>query len=81
MQALDRTVGLRYLKGAHLNDAKADFGSRLDRHQSIGKGALGVEPFKLIMRDERFDDIPLVLETIDESLWSQEVAMLKAMAG
>jgi deoxyribonuclease IV len=81
IKALDRTVGLRYLRGAHLNDAKSTLGSRLDRHQSLGRGALGLEPFRLIMRDDRFEEIPLVLETIDESLWEKEVAMLKEMAG
>jgi len=80
MKTLDRTVGLRYLRGAHLNDAKADLGSRLDRHQSLGRGTLGLEPFAMLMRDERFEEIPLVLETIDESLWAAEVAMLKEMA-
>jgi deoxyribonuclease-4 len=80
MRALDRTVGLRYLRGAHLNDAKAGLGSRLDRHQSIGKGTLGIETFGMIMRDDRFEEIPLVLETIDERLWPKEVAILKEMA-
>ena len=80
LAALDRIVGLRYLRGAHLNDAKSGLGSRLDRHQSIGKGTLGQAVFEMIMRDGRFDGIPLVLETIDESLWSAEVAMLKDMA-
>jgi deoxyribonuclease-4 len=80
MAELDRTVGLRYLRGAHLNDAKSGLGSRLDRHQSIGKGTLGPAAFEMIMRDKRFDGIPLVLETIDAGLWPAEVAMLKDMA-
>jgi len=80
MRSIDRTVGFRYLRGAHLNDAKSGLGSRLDRHQSIGKGALGLETFGTLMRDDRFEEIPLVLETIDERLWAGEVALLKDMA-
>jgi deoxyribonuclease IV len=77
LHEFDATIGLNYLKGAHVNDAKIGFGSRLDRHQNIGKGTIGLDAFKFIMRDERFDGIPLVLETIDETLWKEEVAMLK----
>lgn len=80
MTELDRTVGLGYLRGAHLNDAKSGLGSRLDRHQSIGRGTLGPAAFEMIMRDKRFDGIPLVLETIDEGLWPAEVEMLKNLA-
>jgi deoxyribonuclease IV len=80
LRSLDRTVGMRYLRGAHINDAKSGLGSRLDRHQSIGKGTLGLATFEMVMRDKRFDGVPLVLETIDESLWPHEVVMLKDMA-
>jgi deoxyribonuclease-4 len=80
MKQLETVVGTRYLRAAHLNDAKAGLGSRIDRHQSIGKGTLGLDAFSLLMADDRFDDIPLVLETIDESLWPKEVALLKQMA-
>jgi len=69
-------VGFKYLKGMHLNDSKPDLGKRVDRHDSIGLGKLGVKPFELIMNDKRMDDIPLILETIDESLWAQEIALL-----
>ena len=67
MEKFDTIVGFNYLKGMHLNDSKPDLGARVDRHDSIGKGKLGLEPFALIMNDPRMDDIPLVLETIDES--------------
>lgn len=80
MKSLEETVGLRYLRGAHINDAKVELGSRVDRHQSIGKGTLGLQPFEMLMSDERFEEVPLVLETIDEELWPQEIAILKAMA-
>jgi len=79
MQKFDTIVGFRYLKGMHLNDSKPDLGKRVDRHDSIGKGKLGVEPFGFIMNDERMNDIPLILETIDETLWAQEIALLYSL--
>ncbi len=72
-------VGFNYLCGMHLNDSKPELGSRVDRHDSIGKGKIGLECFRYIMNDSRFDDIPLVLETIDESLWPEEIALLYNM--
>ncbi len=72
----DRVVGLNYLRGMHLNDAKSTLGSRVDRHHSIGAGNIGREMFRKLMRDPRFDNIPLVLETIDETLWPEEIAWL-----
>ncbi|MCK5916639.1 MAG: deoxyribonuclease IV, partial [Deltaproteobacteria bacterium] len=53
---------------------------RVDRHHSIGKGNLGLDPFRLIMEDSRFDNIPLILETIDNSLWAKEIALLYSLA-
>lgn len=76
MVEFDRIVGREYLKGAHLNDAKSEYESRVDRHHSIGHGNLGVEPFKKLMKDSRFDNIPLVLETIDPEIWAEEVELL-----
>ena len=73
---LQRVVGLRYLKGAHLNDSKTPLGSRVDRHQSIGKGELGLAAFGFLMNDRAFEEIPLILETIDESLWPLEITTL-----
>ena len=78
-EKFDTIVGFKYLKGMHLNDSKPDLGKRVDRHDSIGKGKLGVEPFRFIMNDKRMDDIPLILETIDESLWAQEIALLYSL--
>lgn len=77
---LDRIVGLKSLRGMHLNDALKVMGSRVDRHAPLGKGTLGVECFRYIARDPRFDGIPLILETPDESLWPEEIALLKRFA-
>ncbi len=72
-------IGWHYLKGMHINDAKSTLGSRVDRHHSLGKGNMGVRIFRNIMRDKRLAGIPLVLETIDESLWPQEIAYLRSL--
>jgi deoxyribonuclease IV len=77
----DRIVGLSYLRGIHLNDSKKDSGSRVDRHASLGKGTLGLDPFRWIMQDDRMNDIPIILETPDETLWPEEIALLKKLAG
>jgi deoxyribonuclease-4 len=70
-------IGFNYLKGMHLNDTKKEFGSRVDRHELIGKGFLGIEVFERIMADSRFDGIPLILETPDEDAWAGEIALLQ----
>ncbi|MCW8888084.1 MAG: deoxyribonuclease IV [Gammaproteobacteria bacterium] len=72
----DRIVGFNYLRGMHLNDSKPDLGSRVDRHHSLGLGKLGLEVFKYIMNDDHFDEIPMVLETIDDTIWAQEIELL-----
>lgn len=77
---LERVVGFNYLKGMHLNDAMKILGSRVDRHMPLGEGMIGMECFRYIARDERFDGIPLILETPDETRWSEEIARLKAFA-
>ena len=76
MKEFDDIVGISYLKGMHLNDSMVPLGSRKDRHHSIGKGELGWETFKILMQDPRLDNMPLVLETIDESLWEEEIRHL-----
>jgi deoxyribonuclease-4 len=75
---IESIIGLHYLRGFHLNDSKSKFASNVDRHHSIGKGELGIEPFKYIMQDKRFDNIPLILETIDEALWPEEIRLLRS---
>jgi deoxyribonuclease-4 len=63
MEEFDKIIGLKKLQAFHLNDAKGELGSKLDRHEHIGRGRLGKEPFRLLLRDERFAIIPKVLET------------------
>lgn len=77
----DQTIGLDRLKAFHLNDAKSAFKSRVDRHESLGKGNLGLNAFDLLMKDARFDEIPMILETIDDSLWPEEIQLLYRLAG
>ena len=72
----DEIIGFSYLKGMHLNDSKKDLGTRVDRHDNLGIGLLGEEIFSIIMNDPRFDNIPLILETPDESLWEAEIRKL-----
>lgn len=76
----DDIVGFNYLRGMHLNDALKAVGSHVDRHSPLGEGFLGITPFRYIMQDKRFDNIPLILETPDESRWAEEIALLKSFA-
>jgi deoxyribonuclease-4 len=73
-----KIIGFDRLKGMHLNDSKKALGSRVDRHDNLGKGLLGTDLFRWIMEDERFDGIPLVLETPDDTLWEKEISLLKS---
>jgi deoxyribonuclease IV len=74
----DKVIGFKYLKGMHLNDAKKGLGSRVDRHESLGKGLIGMTVFRNIMKDPRFDDMPLILETPEETIWAEEIRLLAA---
>ena len=76
----DRTVGFGFLRGMHLNDAMKPLGSRVDRHAPLGEGSIGLDAFRYIARDSRFDGIPLILETPDEARWPEEIALLKSFA-
>jgi len=73
-----KTVGFNYLKGMHLNGSKKELGSRVDRHHSLEQGLLGLDVFRFIMNDERFDDIPMILETIDTDRWAEEIKLLRS---
>jgi deoxyribonuclease-4 len=63
MRQFERIVGLRLVRAFHLNDCKKDLGCRVDRHEHIGKGYLGLDAFRWLMNDPRFDGIPMLLET------------------
>ena len=76
---LERVIGLEYLRGIHLNDTKKALGSRVDRHESIGSGLLGNDFFERFMKDTRFDNIPIILETPDEERWAAEIELLRNM--
>ena len=78
LDEFERIVGIEYLKGMHLNDAKSELGSRVDRHHSLGQGNIGLACFTALMRDARTDGIPLVLETIEPAIWAEEIAWLRA---
>lgn len=77
----DRIIGLKYLSGMHLNDSKKGLGSHVDRHAPMGAGAIGRPFFEMLMADPRMDNIPLILETPDPTLWPAEIAALYAMPG
>ncbi|MFO7829725.1 MAG: deoxyribonuclease IV [Bacteroidales bacterium] len=72
----DQIIGFSYLKGMHLNDSKKDVGTHVDRHDSIGKGFIGENTFKLLMQDDRIDNIPLILETPNPDIWDKEIKLL-----
>lgn len=72
----ESVVGFKYLMGMHINDSKPPLGSHVDRHHSLGKGEIGLDAFKFIMNDERMADIPLILETIDDTIWKEEIELL-----
>ena len=75
-QEFDNEIGFSYLRAIHLNDSKKELASRVDRHDSIGKGFLGLDFFKKIMKDQNLNDIPFILETPDETLWADEITLL-----
>jgi deoxyribonuclease IV len=79
LEEFDEVIGFKYLKGMHLNDSKKELASRVDRHESLGKGTLGIELFEWIMNDNRFNGMPLILETPIEELWSEEILQLKML--
>ncbi|WP_299086451.1 deoxyribonuclease IV [uncultured Campylobacter sp.] len=81
MSEFDRAIGYKFLSGMHLNDTKNELGVRKDRHESLGRGFLGLTAFENIMNDPNIDEIPLILETIDDSLWAEEIALLRSMQG
>lgn len=77
-QEFDDVIGGKYLRALHLNDNKRTLGSRVDRHELIGKGSLGEEFFIRLVNDPRFDNMPLILETPDPEQWPHEIEWLYA---
>ncbi len=79
MEESERIVGLKWLRGMHLNDAKSELGSRVDRHAPLGKGTIGEDTFRFIMNDERLNEIPMILETPEPENWDKEIAWLRSI--
>ena len=79
----DKTVDLKWLKAFHINDSKKEFGSRVDRHESIGKGLLTMETFWCLVNDDRFTELPMLLETPvdDPSEYAVEIELLRGLVG
>ena len=77
-EAFGKIIGFGYLKGMHLNDSKKEFGSRVDRHECLGKGFIGINCFRFLMADDRFNGIPLILETPDPAIWADEIKLLRS---
>ncbi len=75
----DEVVGFHYLRGMHVNDSKKELASRVDRHDSIGKGLMNMDLFSFLMNDTRFDNIPLILETPDDTIWAEEIRLLYSL--
>lgn len=80
LEEFGQIVGFGYLRAIHLNDAKKGVGSRVDRHDNLGNGVMGWSLFERMMRDPRFDNMPIILETPDDTLWDGEIAQLKSFA-
>lgn len=76
----DRLIGMKYLRGMHINDAVRPLGSRIDRHASIRNGTIGNEFFAMLMSDPNIDGIPMILETPDPSLWKAEIEWLESLS-
>lgn len=74
----DQVVGMQYLRAMHLNDSKGDLGSHLDRHHSLGEGMIGWDCFRFLMQDNRFNNMPLILETINPDIWHHEITTLRS---
>lgn len=79
LDEFESTVGFQYLRGIHLNDSKKALATRVDRHDSIGKGLIDMSFFEKFMKDKRFDNMPIILETPDETLWAEEIKLLRSL--
>ena len=79
MEEFERVIGFKYLRAIHLNDSKKGSGSHVDRHETLGNGAMGRDFFTRFMHDSRFDDMPIILETPEPTLWAQEIEWLRSL--
>ena len=79
MLEFEHEIGLDFLRGLHLNDSEGGLGERIDRHQNIGQGRIGLEAFRAIVNDSRLDALPMVLETPDRGGWEKEIRLLKSL--
>lgn len=79
IEEADRIIGLQWLRGWHLNDARSELGSQVDRHAPLGEGTMGEEPFRLIMQDTRLNEIPMILETPQPENWEKEITWLRSL--
>ncbi len=77
LEALDAAIGLPHVKAFHLNDSKRPLGCRVDRHEHIGEGTLGLRPFRLLVNDPRFAEIPGFVET--ESRFKENIEVLRGL--
>ena len=75
----DEIIGWKYLRAIHLNDSKKELATRVDRHHSIGQGFLGMGIFEVLMNDPHFENMPIILETPDETLWAEEIKLLYSL--
>ena len=75
-----KVVGFEFLRGMHLNGSKTPLGSRVDRHHTLREGTIGTDFCKFIMKNDRFDGIPLILETIEPENWADEIKFLRTLA-
>ena len=76
----EQVVGFKYLRGMHLNGSKTLLGSRKDRHDTLREGTIGTAFCEFIMKDNRFDGIPMILETINPDIWAEEIKFLRTLA-
>ena len=79
MEEFERVIGLHYLRAVHLNDSKKGAGSHVDRHETLGNGALGRDFFVRFMNDGRFENMPIILETPDPARWPEEIVWLNSL--
>ena len=81
MQAFDQLVGLRWIRAVHLNDSQRPLGARVDRHEQIGQGAIGLTAFRCLLNDPRLADVPMVLETPKDAACTEDVRNLALLRG